>query len=305
MGVADVVIVAGLCLAVPWLHDPARALELGGWVTGVAGITVMSCHWHLPAALAWPATAAVSGAYLIGLTSLPDVGVVDAWHPAAWIAVEGALSALVWTLVRRGGSAADALVARQLEAQRAADLAAARRAAERTHWAAVHDTVATTLLMLGSGEVRDGAPWLPAQLRRDLAALAGVRPATDSVPVDLLTDLRACLDAAPAPPSLEHHGRPATPPAVAAAIVGAVTEAVENARRHSGGAIARVRVEDLGDRVVVTVRDRGCGFDADASSRGRGLRWSVVERMADAGGRAWVESAPGAGTTVRLEWPDA
>jgi signal transduction histidine kinase len=54
----------------------------------------------------------------------------------------------------------------------------------------------------------------------------------------------------------------------------------------------------------VTVRDLGRGFDPAAVPAGRlGLTRSVRERMAQVDGRAVVESEPGRGTVVRLEWP--
>jgi signal transduction histidine kinase len=53
----------------------------------------------------------------------------------------------------------------------------------------------------------------------------------------------------------------------------------------------------------VRVTDAGRGFDVGAvSDHRRGIRGSVVERMAAVGGRAEVTSRPGR-TTVRLEWP--
>jgi hypothetical protein len=35
-----------------------------------------------------------------------------------------------------------------------------------------------------------------------------------------------------------------------------------------------------------------------------GVRVSILERVASAGGRAEIDSAPGTGTVVRLRWPD-
>jgi len=78
---------------------------------------------------------------------------------------------------------------------------------------------------------------------------------------------------------------------------------VENVRRHSGGARACVRLEALSDRVVVTIVDTGQGFDPSRPASGRGLRYSVGERMSAIGGSGRVQSALGGGTTVRLEWP--
>jgi signal transduction histidine kinase len=58
------------------------------------------------------------------------------------------------------------------------------------------------------------------------------------------------------------------------------------------------------DEASVFVRDRGAGFDPDAVAEDRrGVRESIVGRMARAGGRATVVSAPGEGTEVELVLP--
>ena len=92
------------------------------------------------------------------------------WHLAPF-RVDAVLSRLLWRLVRRGGQVADRLMSEQFEQEREAVLAAARRAGQRVHWATVHDTSASTLLMVGLGEVRGDEDWLADQVRRDITAL--------------------------------------------------------------------------------------------------------------------------------------
>jgi hypothetical protein len=54
----------------------------------------------------------------------------------------------------------------------------------------------------------------------------------------------------------------------------------------------------------VTVRDAGAGFDPARVDPARlGLRSSITERIADWGGLASIQSAPGQGTVVSLCWP--
>jgi signal transduction histidine kinase len=51
------------------------------------------------------------------------------------------------------------------------------------------------------------------------------------------------------------------------------------------------------------VRDAGAGFDPARVDPVRlGLRRSIVERIAEWGGRASIRSAPGEGTVVSLRW---
>jgi two-component system, NarL family, sensor kinase len=79
-------------------------------------------------------------------------------------------------------------------------------------------------------------------------------------------------------------------------------EAVRNALRHSAARNLTVTVEGTGDTVVLEVADDGCGFDPahPPGERHFGLR-GLSSLIADAGGRLDVRSAPGAGTTIRLE----
>lgn len=86
-----------------------------------------------------------------------------------------------------------------------------------------------------------------------------------------------------------------------AALVRAAAEAAVNAAKFAGTGHVDVYAEAAEDRIEVYVRDRGRGFDPDAVPEDRrGLRESVVGRMARHGGRATVRSAPGEGTEVEL-----
>ncbi|MGH3842689.1 MAG: MacS family sensor histidine kinase [Pseudonocardiaceae bacterium] len=89
-----------------------------------------------------------------------------------------------------------------------------------------------------------------------------------------------------------------------AELVAVAQEALANTARH-GGPAARswVLVEDLGEEVVLTVRDDGPGVDTgqllDAEGSGRmGVSHSIRGRVADLGGTLTLETGPGQGT----EW---
>ncbi|PTL58742.1 ATP-binding protein [Paraconexibacter algicola] len=86
-----------------------------------------------------------------------------------------------------------------------------------------------------------------------------------------------------------------------AALVRATGEAAVNAAKFAGTGRVDVFAEVGPERVEVFVRDRGAGFDPDTVPEDRrGLRESIVGRMARHGGRAVVRSAPGEGTEVEL-----
>lgn len=87
-------------------------------------------------------------------------------------------------------------------------------------------------------------------------------------------------------------------------LVAVTHEALANTVRHGGPqARAWVLVEDLGEEVVLTVRDNGPGFDdrqlAEAANDGRmGVSRSIRGRVADLGGTLTLDTGPGRGT----EW---
>ena len=80
-------------------------------------------------------------------------------------------------------------------------------------------------------------------------------------------------------------------------------EALQNALRHSQAVHVAVGVHGANGRLVLEVADDGVGFSPDVPelrARRLGLT-SMEERAQRIGGRLEVRSAPGRGTTVRLE----
>ncbi|GAA4981292.1 hypothetical protein GCM10023334_110680 [Nonomuraea thailandensis] len=103
----------------------------------------------------------------------------------------------------------------------------------------------------------------------------------------------------PALVSFECAELPPLDPAVEVAVLRVAQEALHNALRHSGAGTVSVRLAYGGGRLELVVRDDGNGFE-QADSRGLGLV-SMRDRAEAVGGELSVESAPGAGTTVRVE----
>ena len=79
-------------------------------------------------------------------------------------------------------------------------------------------------------------------------------------------------------------------------------EALSNVRRHAGAARVDLSLAYAPERVVLTVTDDGRGFDTAADPDGFGLD-GVRARAAEVGGTVSLTSAPGSGTTLRLEVP--
>ena len=88
------------------------------------------------------------------------------------------------------------------------------------------------------------------------------------------------------------------------ALLGAVREACVNAAKHAGTDGVDVYVEAEADRVLAFVRDRGRGFDPGrVDPDRRGIRDSIVGRLARHDGTARVISEPGGGTEVEMAVP--
>jgi signal transduction histidine kinase len=97
------------------------------------------------------------------------------------------------------------------------------------------------------------------------------------------------------------------PAATAAELVAAVKEALSNVVKHAGpDARCWVVVEDLGEEVVVSIRDDGVGTTPARLEQARvdghlGISQSIRGRIADLGGTVTVRTAPGEGTEWELK----
>jgi signal transduction histidine kinase len=92
---------------------------------------------------------------------------------------------------------------------------------------------------------------------------------------------------------------------VAEAAYSATVQAMVNSLQHAGNGVERwVDVTSRGHQsFTIEVGDRGVGFDADVIPTERlGVRVSILERVASAGGHAEIRTAPGEGTVVSLDW---
>jgi signal transduction histidine kinase len=194
--------------------------------------------------------------------------------------------------------------------------------AERTRLAAeIHDTLAqgfTSILMLaraaGATVVRD-----PEAARDQLGLIE--RTATENLAEarSLVAALApAALDGASLPEALRRlaarheqetgvpvgvtvDGDPAVCPDIDVVLLRAAQEALANVRKHAGASAVRIGLA-YGNGAVLTVSDDGRGFDPSAAGGGFGLP-GMRRRAEDSGGNVTVDSAPGAGATIRVVLP--
>jgi signal transduction histidine kinase len=305
----DVLVASGLCLAMDRLVAPAAIPGISSWVSNVASLTVICGQFAGTPLLSVPAGLAVAVSFAVGstLAGAPDHGQAG----ATGLVLQTLITAAIIAIGTRIGRTAGASLLRYHESVRVAQVREAERADERHQLRHLHNGPLTTLTMAGLGDLGDRGLTVQRRAAADVAALWGAT--VESPPAgDTITDHVVPLDerlrrvAAGYQPPLRL--TLATPPclvpaAVADGFAEGVGEALENVVRHAGVRDATVVLRELNGNVVVTVADRGRGFDPDAVPTYRfGLRHGVGGRLADAGGRSRVRSAPGEGTQVTLEW---
>jgi PAS domain S-box-containing protein len=136
-----------------------------------------------------------------------------------------------------------------------------------------------------------GRAFTPRNLETGLRLLVDGLRLNAGVSVDLRFD-----------PSLE----PLLAPEVRGHVLYLVREAVANVLRHAEARHVRIELSRTDGGAVLKVEDDGRGFEAPArlqsTERQRGLH-NMAERARLVGGHLDIQSAPGRGTLVRLEFP--
>ncbi|TPW73541.1 sensor histidine kinase [Schumannella sp. 10F1B-5-1] len=178
--------------------------------------------------------------------------------------------------------------------------------------AIVHDSVLTTLLSAARAftpEAKELAATMASNAIGHLRDAAAVAPDSDAE-VRVAVVATRVADAAstmsqPFAVSVAEAGRAVVPITVAEAVYSAAVQAMVNSLQHAGDGVKRwVSVEAEGDGIRIEIGDEGRGFDPSTVPTERlGVRVSILERVATAGGSAELDSAPGGGTRVRLRWP--
>jgi two-component system NarL family sensor kinase len=123
-----------------------------------------------------------------------------------------------------------------------------------------------------------------------------------------ITDLLARSRAVGLVTEVDTTGLAEEPPiGVARLIYRTVQESLRNVIAHAGASTVRITVAVADGTARAEVVDDGAGFDVEAAraaaAGGHVGLLGITDLVQDAGGRLDVESAPGAGTTIRIEVP--
>jgi signal transduction histidine kinase len=305
VALVDLAFGAFLCLNIGHLV-PAAAQQGTSWVGVTVSMIVVWAQVTGSPAIYIPAGLIVASSFAVG-SGLADLK--NGLGYSIIMATQVIAGAAVMQIAVRAGRVASRTFDELQDAERAAAIEAARRADERVQLRLLHNGPLTTLTMAIHGEGQRH----PSQLLRRRAATNLVElqelasethdgePAEDvrlderlaqvvvwyESMLQMSTQLPACLVPRPA----------------ADAFAEAVSETLENIVRHAKTDRATMVLDDVDGTVRVTIVDHGRGFEsAGETDQHFGIREAIVGGMAAAGGRARVESRPGQGTTVVLEW---
>ncbi|KWV33849.1 ATP-binding protein [Micromonospora rifamycinica] len=333
MVAGDVALTVAASLLAPLLVAPEVLPGEGSWLAVLASTTVINAQATAPVRWSVPAGLLVTAGYAVGTSAAGNT--VEASAHAATLLVQTGCAAMMAAVMRRWISRADAAFTEFQRLRREAVLARTIREVERRQNRDLHDTVLSTLTMVGLGALpAAGSAALRRRAAADLRTLVGLanaRSALSTGPVGVLAGpppaaagpeaaggssgatvgpsgvdagLRAVLDTHPELRVTATLPPCSAPAGVTAALVDATAAALANVARHAPDAAVTVRLGREDGGVVVEVVDDGPGFDpATVPAHRYGLRESIRGRLADVGGRAEVTSAPGEGTRIRLEWP--
>ena len=288
-----------------WLSTAAAAGGAGDWWAWQLSITLAGLlgATAAPRPLAGSLIVFSIGEVLVRPAALPDGRQLAAELLTCWqIALFAVLIVAAW---RRIARAADTAAAQEL---RQAGVEAGVRAAEDMEQRAarsLHDLVLHALRAIVDGA--DGRADLARGMAAEAAAVFRTAPLR---PPRNLAGARSALQGliGSSEVSVTVVGSDAQlPPEALDAVLTATGEALRNVQRHAGVGAAKIHISALaGDGVAVRILDRGRGFDYRAvHSSARGLSHSMVAVMSAVGGTATVDSRPGLGTTVLLEWRPA
>lgn len=294
---ADLVMTVVICVAIPVLAPDPNFFTSNTAPQAIAGTAVVSFSVCLPARFTLPMTGAIAAAYAVGAAGV--LGWDRVWSVPAlyYFALQWVTAGLIRLMLLRVAAVADRARDARESVEIGHQVQHAVRRFQREQLALLHDTAASTLLMVGQG-VAVSRQRLASQARRDLSLLHdGPWQGTPSR-MEVVGALRDALAFARTDvvfagvPELWVDGM------VGRVLVAAGRETLNNVDRHAAATLVEV---DVGAGRI-TVTDDGTGFDPATVRPGRGLAESIIGRMREIGGDARVESTPGGGATVELVW---
>lgn len=296
----DYTFALAVCLAIPLLVPAADFYTSNTAPQAIAGTAVISISVSVSVWASVPMTVGVAAAYAAGAATV--IGWENLTSVAAlyYFAVQCATASIIRLMLLSVAGAIDRARSDRAEAEVARRVTDAVRDYEHEQLALLHDTAASTLLMVGQGTALPSRR-LANQARRDLDLLNAGSWEAPPPRVELVAALRDCAAHLTTPVEFEGHDELWTPGTTAHPVIAAAREAMNNVERHAGASLLRVAVSDTSVRLT----DDGAGFAPSTRRHGHGIDDSILGRMRRANGEARISSEPGAGTVVELCWTPA
>jgi signal transduction histidine kinase len=284
------------CLATPILVSGPHFYLSNSAPVAIAGTAVICFTISTPVRVSLVLTAGIATAFATGAAEVVGWGHVGAIFNLYYFALQWLTAALIRLMVVRVADSVDSARADRLTAELDHEVNAAVREYDREQMRLLHDTVASTLLMVGAGTALSPQR-LAAQARRDLQVFADT-PMAPADSADLVAALRDNAIHIDTP--VQWAGTTALwlDGTTATTIAAVAREALTNVDRHANATQVIVTIS----AGLVRIVDNGRGFDVTEPSRGHGIANSITARMRTLGGDATVMSRPGHGTTVELRW---
>jgi len=282
----DYTITLAACLALPVAAADDQVCPSTCAPITIAGTAIASFTVFEPL-LNIAMTAGVVTALAAGAASVDGVHDPGQWVNVYYFALLWVAATLIRILTVRVAEKVDVARAERLAVELRQKVNAAVRDYDREQMRLLHDTVASTLLMVGTGTALSPAR-VAAQARRDLRVFTETSQAP-APPADLVAALRDHATHTTTPVSYAGVTAMWVDGATAATIAAAAREALTNVDRHSGATAVTITVHPG----RIQIADDGCGFDLTRPTRGHGIADSIVARMQQLGGVAEISTQPG------------
>jgi hypothetical protein len=167
----DVALAVIVALAIPLLTDDPRFYLTNSVPQAIAGTAVIRVAVSLPARCSLPLAVAIALGYAVGTSAVTGWTRVGSVLAVYYFALQWTTAASIRLMLLRVATVVDAAREDREVAEAAREVDDAVRTFDREQLALLHDTVASTLLMVGQG-VSLPAERLAAQARRDMDVLS-------------------------------------------------------------------------------------------------------------------------------------
>jgi signal transduction histidine kinase len=280
----------------------------GWWGVGLAAVAAFSAFPPLVAIVFYAAI----DVFWFFARFTPPYGAVDVWLDLQDTVLTFLFATVLGALIlvaRYEASKVDEASVRKIEAAVNQARADAETREKSRLDALIHDKVLTTLLLAGKAQSPEETAAVAAmaitaitklnetQLSNSGGTISGASffAALEKIALTQEPNLQVSRSSIESVDLPEH---------VASAVTEAMLQAIVNSQQHAGSKVEReLYLKGHRGGFKVVVKDNGRGFRMSRVPKNRlGVRVSIIERLENVGGRAFIDSRPGAGTSIILEW---